>query len=147
MNTYDVVVVHRTGKEHVHRYTTEDPLEPGDIVRLEGRHWLIERIDGERAQAKPARYRLRLRYPDGREDVGAFRRLRPGSPRACLTKSTRPRLTVSLSSRARCSALNSAGRTGPTCSPRALQILSASRPRSSDSIEMRVYGRASAKRR
>ena len=40
MSTYDVVVVHRTGKEHVHRYTTEEPLEPGDVVRLEGRHWL-----------------------------------------------------------------------------------------------------------
>jgi hypothetical protein len=81
MRAYEVVVVHRTGKEHAHAYATEEPLEPGDIVRLEGRHWLIERIDGDRAQAKPARYRLRLRYPDGREEVGAFRRFRPGSPR------------------------------------------------------------------
>ena len=78
MPTYDVVVVHRTGTEHVHPYATDEALEPGELVRLEGRYWLIERIDGDRAHAKPARYRLRLRYPDGREDVGAFRRFRPG---------------------------------------------------------------------
>ncbi len=77
MSAYEVVVVHRTGKEHVHPYTTDEPLEPGDVVRLEGRHWLIERIEGNRAQAKLARYRLRLRYPDGHEDLGAFRRFRP----------------------------------------------------------------------
>jgi hypothetical protein len=28
-----------------------------------------------------ARYRLRLRHPDGREELGAFRRHRPGAPR------------------------------------------------------------------
>jgi len=81
MSAYEIVVVHRTGKEHVHPYTTEEPLESGDIVRLEGRHWLIERIEGNRAHAKPARYRLRLRYPDEREDLGALRRFRPGAPR------------------------------------------------------------------
>lgn len=90
MGAYEVVVVHRTGKEHVHPYTTEEPIEPGDVVRLEGRHWLIERIEGDRAQAKPARYRLRLRYPDGREDVGAFRRFGPGSPRLGHAFATEP---------------------------------------------------------
>jgi len=87
---YEVAVVHRTGKEHVHRYAREDLLEPGDVVRLEGRFWLVERIEGARAQAKPARYRLRLRYPDGREDVGAFRRFRPGSPRLGHAFATEP---------------------------------------------------------
>ncbi|MDX6422898.1 MAG: hypothetical protein QOI67_369, partial [Gaiellaceae bacterium] len=37
MGAYEVAVVHRTGKEHVHPYTTEEPLEPGDVIRLEGR--------------------------------------------------------------------------------------------------------------
>ncbi len=81
MSAYEIVVVRRTGKEHVHQYATDEPLEPGDVVRLEGRHWLIERIEGNRAQAKLARYRLRLRYPDGHEDLGALRRFRPGAPR------------------------------------------------------------------
>jgi len=30
---------------------------------------------------KPARYRLRLRHPDGREELGAFRRFRPDGPK------------------------------------------------------------------
>ena len=90
MGAYEVAVVYRTGKEHVHPYTTEEPLEPGDLIRLEGRHWLVERIEGDRAQAKPARYRLRLRYPDGREDVGAFRRYRPGAPRLGHAFATEP---------------------------------------------------------
>ena len=90
MGAYEVAVVHRTGKEHVHPYTTEEPLEPGDVIRLEGRYWLVERIEGDRARAKPARYRIRLRYPDGREDVGAFRRFRPGAPRLGHAFATEP---------------------------------------------------------
>jgi hypothetical protein len=78
---YDVVAHHRNGREHVLRYASEDPLEVGEVLRLEGRYWLIESIDGSRAAARPARYRLKLRHPDGREEVGAFRRFRPGSPR------------------------------------------------------------------
>ncbi len=62
------------------RYASEDPLEVGAVLRLEGRYWLIESIDGSRAMARPARYRLTLRHPDGREEIGAFRRFRPGSP-------------------------------------------------------------------
>ena len=34
-----------------------------------------------RALGKPARYRLRLRHPDGREEVGGFRRFRPDAPK------------------------------------------------------------------
>jgi hypothetical protein len=58
------------------------------VLRLGGRFWLVESIEepeGEtelaRALAKPARYRIRLRHPDDREELGALRRIRPGSPR------------------------------------------------------------------
>ncbi len=74
----------RAGKERVHRYTTDDTLEPGSVLVLEGRWWLVERVeDAEppRALAKPARYRMRLVHPDGREELGAFRRYRPDGPR------------------------------------------------------------------
>lgn len=83
---YDIVAHHRTGQEHVHPYASDEPLQVGDVVRLEGRYWLIESVepDGEgvsgRAVAKPGRYRLTLRHPDGREETGAFRRFRPDAP-------------------------------------------------------------------
>ncbi|HEV2712683.1 MAG TPA: hypothetical protein VGU26_06280 [Gaiellaceae bacterium] len=78
---YEIDVHHPTGAEHVHRYASDAPLEPGALVRLEGRYWLIERIDGTRVSAKPARYRLVLRHLDGTEEEGASRRFRAGSPR------------------------------------------------------------------
>jgi hypothetical protein len=84
---YDIAAHHRTGQEHVHRYASDEPLQVGDVVRLEGRYWLIESVEpgGEelsgRAVAKPGRYRLTLRHPDGREETGAFRRWRPDAPR------------------------------------------------------------------
>ena len=61
---YEVVTHRRTGQERVHQYASEEPIEPGDVVRLEGRFWLIEEVDPRsdgptRAFAKPARYRLR----------------------------------------------------------------------------------------
>jgi hypothetical protein len=77
---FEVVARHRNGREHVMQYASEDPLEVGAVLRLEGRHWLIESIEGARAVARPARYRFTLRHPDGREEVGAFRRFRSGSP-------------------------------------------------------------------
>jgi hypothetical protein len=83
--TYDIVVVNRAGMRRVHRYTTDEELPPGDVLRLEGRYWLVSgpATEGgpDRLIATPARYRLRLTYPDGREELGAFRRFRPGSPR------------------------------------------------------------------
>ena len=89
---YDVVVQNREGKERIHRYAPDEPLRAGSVLRLEGRYWLVESIDtaGERprATAKPARYRLRLRYPDGREELGAFRRYRPDAPRLGHTFTT-----------------------------------------------------------
>jgi len=86
--SYEIVHVNRAGKELVHPYTSEGPLSPGDIVRREGRDWLIEGIEDGRVRVKPARYRLRLRHPDGREEMGAFRRYRPDAPRVGHTLST-----------------------------------------------------------
>ncbi len=81
---YEVVAATRSGRERRHQYATDEPLQVGDVLLLEGRHWLIGQVeegDPPRASAKPARYRLRLRHPDGREELGAFRRLRAGRPR------------------------------------------------------------------
>jgi hypothetical protein len=54
------------------------------VLRLEGRWWLVESVDDgcspPRALAKPARYRLTLRHPDGRVEAGAFRRYRVDAP-------------------------------------------------------------------
>jgi hypothetical protein len=79
--TYDVVTRRRAGGERLHRYATDDPLAPGAILRLDGRDWLVDSVVEGRLLAKPARYRIRLRHPDGREEAGALRRFRPGSPR------------------------------------------------------------------
>ena len=56
---YDVVVHHRTRQEHVRRYVSEQPLRTGDVVRLEGRYWLIESIepDGDDLSGRRARSR------------------------------------------------------------------------------------------
>jgi hypothetical protein len=86
--TYEVVTRLPSGKERVQTYASDDPLGAGDVLRLGGRFWLVESIEepqGEEglphALAKPARYRIRLRHPDDREELGALRRIRPGSPR------------------------------------------------------------------
>jgi hypothetical protein len=77
----------RTGTSRVHEYTTEDVLTPGAVLRLDGRFWLVERTEpagagaSERLVATPARYRIRLGHPDGREELGVFRRFRPDGPR------------------------------------------------------------------
>jgi hypothetical protein len=84
---YQVVTRSPSGKERVQQYVSDEPLVPGEVLRLRGRFWLIETVEpvGEeaagRAIAEPARYRLHLRHPDGREELGAFRRFGPGSPR------------------------------------------------------------------
>jgi hypothetical protein len=88
---YEVAVQSRTGHERVHRYESVDPLEPGQVLRLEGRYWLVERVDAgepDRAEARPARYRIRLRHPDGREEPGSFRRYRSDAPRLGHTFTT-----------------------------------------------------------
>jgi hypothetical protein len=83
---YEIVTVSRAGTQRRHQYTTEDELRPGDVVFLEGRYWLVDRVEASddgvpaRAFAKPARYRLLLRHPSGRTEAGAFRRYRPDAP-------------------------------------------------------------------
>jgi hypothetical protein len=83
---YELVTFTRAGKERRHEYASDAELAPGAVVVLDGRHWLIERVEAAaegplRAEAKPARYRLRLRHAGGREEVGALRRYRPDGPR------------------------------------------------------------------
>jgi len=68
--------------QRVHEYATDDELRTGAVIRLKGRDWLVESVDDDgRLVAKPARYRLRLVHPDGREELGTFRRFRPDGPR------------------------------------------------------------------
>jgi hypothetical protein len=86
--SYELSHVSRSGHELVHPYTSEEPLAPGDVVHLDGRDWLVERLDGMRVTLKPARYRLRLRHPDGRQELGAFRRYRDDAPKVGHTFST-----------------------------------------------------------
>jgi hypothetical protein len=81
---YEVVTVNRAGIERVHPLVSENELSAGSVVTLDGRDWLVDAVeDGDtiRVVAKPARYRLRLRHPDGREELGAFRRMRLDGPR------------------------------------------------------------------
>jgi hypothetical protein len=78
---YTVHVVHGGGIEHARPYSSDEPLQPGNVPRLEGRYWLVERVEGANAFAKPARYRLELHHPEGRDEVGAFRRFRADAPR------------------------------------------------------------------
>jgi hypothetical protein len=86
--SYELVHVNRLGHERVHPYTSESELAPGAIVRVEGRDWLVESVEGERVRLEPARYRLVLRHSDGRKEAGAFRRYRPDAPRVGHTFST-----------------------------------------------------------
>jgi hypothetical protein len=84
VSRYELVIA-RGSKERVHRYLAESELSPGDVVVLDGRHWLVEEIENlggstPRVSLKPARYRLVLRHPDGRVEAGAFRRYRPDAP-------------------------------------------------------------------
>jgi hypothetical protein len=83
--TYEVVTTTPAGGSRAHPYWMEG-LEPGNVIRLSGRWWLVGEIVSEdeqpaRALAVPARYRLRIRHPDGREELGAFRRFQTGGPR------------------------------------------------------------------
>jgi len=85
---YELVTRNSVGKERVQEYASDDPLTPGTVLQVRGRFWLVERVDEPdrdgalpRAIAKPGRYRLRLRHPDEREELGSLRRFRPGSPR------------------------------------------------------------------
>jgi hypothetical protein len=84
---YEVVTFTRAGRERVQEYAADGEVVPGNVLPLKGRHWLVERVETSgdetlpRALAKPARYRVRLLHPDGREELGGFRRHRPGAPK------------------------------------------------------------------
>jgi hypothetical protein len=84
---YQVVTVNRAGLERRREFVSENELNPGDVLRLHGRDWIVERVEPGAAGAppgvvaKPARYRLVLRHPDGRTEIGAFRRFRDDAPR------------------------------------------------------------------
>jgi len=82
--TYEAEAFTRAGRQRVHTYASETPLGLGDVIRMSGRDWLIERVEADadppRLVMRPARYRLRLRHPDGREELGAFRRWRSDAP-------------------------------------------------------------------
>jgi hypothetical protein len=88
--TYEIVTVTRVGASRPHAYSPENELRPGDIVVLGGRFWLIAELDDGKATATPARYRLVLRHPEGRDEAGAFRRFRPGAPRLGHVFTTAP---------------------------------------------------------
>jgi hypothetical protein len=83
--TYELITVTAAGRRS-HVLQAEDAVTPGQTLVLEGRHWLVEDVEpardaSGRAYLKRARYRLSLRHPDGREEAGAFRRVRPGAPK------------------------------------------------------------------
>jgi len=78
---YEIVTATRGGRPRSHRYVSDDQLRRGDVVVLGGRYRLVAELEGSRAVASPARYRLVLRYPDSREEAGAVRRFRVGAPR------------------------------------------------------------------
>src|SRR4029450_974513 len=86
---YEIVAPHRAGQERVHRYASDEPLEVGAVVQLEGRYWLIETLEASGTpSAKPGRSRLTLRHPNAPEEAGAFRRFRPDAPSLGHTFST-----------------------------------------------------------
>jgi len=85
---YLLVHVNREGHERSHPFLSENELSDGDLVRTDGRDWLVDAVEGERVRLEPARYRLVLRHPDGRSEAGAFRRYRPDAPRLGHTFST-----------------------------------------------------------
>ena len=78
---YELVTRSRHGHERVeHGYASDDELSEGDLITLRGERWLIDQVDGQRAIAEPARYRLDLRHEDGSDEAGAFRRFRANGP-------------------------------------------------------------------
>lgn len=76
---YEIRVVAPSGHEHRHELLRAEPLRPGDLVAFRDERWLVERIeeadagDALRAIVVPARFRVVLRHPDGREEAGAVR--------------------------------------------------------------------------
>jgi hypothetical protein len=81
---YELTTSGHGGRMRERAYSTDEPLTAGSVLVLDGRHWLVESVaeDGApSAVARPARYRIRLHHPDGREELGALRRFGVGAPR------------------------------------------------------------------
>ena len=104
---YQLVHVNRLGHELTHAYSSETELAEGDLLRVEGRDWLV---DGHRGRARTARARaLPARAaPSGRAHGG--RRLPPLPARRAAD---RPQLQHGRRRRAR-----SAGRSPTSASQR-----------------------------
>lgn len=51
---YEVRVQKRGGREHAREYASEELLAPGDVIRLQGRYWLIQDVE-EAGEGAPAR--------------------------------------------------------------------------------------------
>jgi hypothetical protein len=85
MGDYNVILPSRHGnaQAHRHRLSTANDLRVGDVVRVTGGRWIVDELreaGGEReARLEPARFRVVLLQPDGREEAGAVRRLRDDS--------------------------------------------------------------------
>jgi hypothetical protein len=79
-STYELAVQSRDGQQRLYHYLADAELHQGSVIEFNGRRWLVERVDGSRAAAVPARYRLTLRHPDGHEESGALRRQRSDAP-------------------------------------------------------------------
>jgi hypothetical protein len=82
--SYDIVASGRAGVERIYPWAAEEQLQPGSVVHVGGRDWLVSELDltGDRprALARLARYRLRMVHADGSEELGGFRRYRPDGP-------------------------------------------------------------------
>jgi hypothetical protein len=83
--SYELVVAGRVGSERRYPWVADEELQPGSVVHVGGRDWLVHDLDlgaePVRALAKPARYRLKLVHPEGLEELGGFRRYRADGPR------------------------------------------------------------------
>ena len=86
--TYELVHTNRLGHRLAHELVSDDDLEPGALVRSEGRDWIVDRLEENRVLLEAARYRLVLRHPEGDVERGAFRRFRSDAPRQGHTFST-----------------------------------------------------------
>jgi hypothetical protein len=91
---YEIVTVGRAGTERRYPWVADDELRPGSVVHVGGRDWLVHELEleGDRphARAKLARYRLRMVYPDGHQELGGFRRYRSDGPRLGHAFTTMP---------------------------------------------------------
>jgi hypothetical protein len=83
---HELVVRTRSGRERRLEYASSEAVRDGAVLALDGQWFLVDSVSEDVSGrpvvvARPARYRLVLRHPDGREESGAFRCFQAGSPR------------------------------------------------------------------